>query len=172
MFHRKYFSPPGLTAIEAWMLSCILFVFGALVGQANITKKIFVKKVKIFYIISEYAIILMQKQTEAIRPQRSNHVKVYWYLFAHCRIYLDTAASIECKCLKIDMISNYCFRSSAKIISSTRWLKTHIIRTCLVKYYCFLPLLNIMPIVQIWRSRWRSAVVQTTSRLTASSWWR
>merc|ERR1712113_151846 len=45
----------GLTAIEAWMLSCILFVFGALV---------------------EYAIILMQKQTEAIRPQRSNHVKI------------------------------------------------------------------------------------------------
>merc|ERR1719270_3030748 len=45
----------GLTAIEAWMLSCILFVFGALV---------------------EYAIILMRKQTEAIKPQRNNHVKI------------------------------------------------------------------------------------------------
>jgi len=44
----------GLTAIEAWMLSCILFVFGALV---------------------EYAIILMRKQSEAIKPQR-NHVKI------------------------------------------------------------------------------------------------
>ena len=25
----------GLTAIEAWMLSCILFVFGALVGRGG-----------------------------------------------------------------------------------------------------------------------------------------
>lgn len=45
----------GLTAIEAWMLSCILFVFGALV---------------------EYAIILMRKQSEAIKPPRNNQVKI------------------------------------------------------------------------------------------------
>jgi hypothetical protein len=37
------------------MLSCILFVFGALV---------------------EYALILLQKQSEAIKPQRAGHVKI------------------------------------------------------------------------------------------------
>jgi len=45
----------GLTAIEAWMLSCILFVFGALV---------------------EYAIILLRKQTESIKPSHHQHVKI------------------------------------------------------------------------------------------------
>merc|ERR1711874_522483 len=45
----------GLTAIEAWMLSCILFVFGALI---------------------EYAAVLFKKQSEAIKPQRNNQVKI------------------------------------------------------------------------------------------------
>ena len=31
-----YYNFPGLTAIEAWMLACILFVFGALVEYAAI----------------------------------------------------------------------------------------------------------------------------------------
>lgn len=44
----------GLTAIEAWMLSCILFVFGCLI---------------------EYAIILLRKQSESVRPPPS-HVKL------------------------------------------------------------------------------------------------
>lgn len=46
----------GLTAIEAWMLSCILFVFGCLI---------------------EYAVILLQKQSEAVQHhQPQNHVKL------------------------------------------------------------------------------------------------
>merc|ERR1719192_302931 len=44
----------GLTAIEAWMLSCILFVFGCLI---------------------EYAIILLRKQSESVRPPPI-HVKL------------------------------------------------------------------------------------------------
>ena len=61
----------GLTAIEAWMLSCILFVFGALVGN-----RLTVPVISISHLIcSEYALILMRKQSEAIKPQR-NHVKV------------------------------------------------------------------------------------------------
>jgi len=44
----------GLTAIEAWMLSCILFVFGCLI---------------------EYAIILLRKQSESVRPP-PGHVKL------------------------------------------------------------------------------------------------
>ena len=38
-FNKKnhlYYNFPGLTAIEAWMLACILFVFGALVEYAAI----------------------------------------------------------------------------------------------------------------------------------------
>ena len=61
----------GLTAIEAWMLSCILFVFGALVGN-----KLTLTGISISHLFcSEYALILMRKQSEAIKPQR-NHVKV------------------------------------------------------------------------------------------------
>jgi len=41
----------GLTAIEMWMLSCILFVFGALI---------------------EYAIILFRKQTQSRQPKAGN----------------------------------------------------------------------------------------------------
>ena len=38
-FNKKkssHYNFPGLTAIEAWMLACILFVFGALVEYAAI----------------------------------------------------------------------------------------------------------------------------------------
>ena len=51
----QFFS--GLTAIEAWMLACILFVFGALV---------------------EYAVILFRRQTakdEVDHPVRSHFYK-------------------------------------------------------------------------------------------------
>ena len=60
----------GLTAIEAWMLSCILFVFGALVGGQDRCDQF------VIFVTSEYAIILMRKQSEAIKPQRNNQVKV------------------------------------------------------------------------------------------------
>lgn len=45
----------GLTAIETWMLSCLLFVFGALV---------------------EYAIILFNTQKVKSVPRRTHHVKI------------------------------------------------------------------------------------------------
>ena len=35
LFFHFFVKAEGLTAIEAWMLSCILFVFGALVGINN-----------------------------------------------------------------------------------------------------------------------------------------
>jgi len=45
----------GLTAIEVWMLSCILFVFGALI---------------------EYALILFRKQTKGVQPKRTKNIKL------------------------------------------------------------------------------------------------
>ena len=49
----------GLTAIEAWMLACILFVFGALV---------------------EYAVILFRRQTSKDVVDRPTEVRKLVYL--------------------------------------------------------------------------------------------
>ena len=64
-------SDTGLTAIEAWMLSCILFVFGALVGMFGEMHR----TVSAASHFSEYAMILLRKQSESIKPL-DKHVKV------------------------------------------------------------------------------------------------
>ena len=55
----------GLTAIETWMLSCLLFVFGALVGKFWYHYD--TNGLKIF---SEYACILFNKQKGAKKVQQ------------------------------------------------------------------------------------------------------
>ena len=57
----------GLTAIEAWMLACILFVFGALV---------------------EYAVILFRRQTskDHVDPPTVRSLTVLDYCFVHLRM--------------------------------------------------------------------------------------
>ena len=60
----------GLTAIEAWMLSCILFVFGCLIGGL-----LEIRIPELTLMFSEYAIILVRKQSESVHPPPT-HVKV------------------------------------------------------------------------------------------------
>ena len=51
------FQAEGLTAIECWVIACIIFVFGALLEDTVILLKLKLKKVKIknkFYRYSEF----------------------------------------------------------------------------------------------------------------------
>ena len=55
-----------------WMLSCILFVFGALIGIILSTFSLANSSL----LLLEYAIILFRKQTKGVQPKHSNNIKV------------------------------------------------------------------------------------------------
>ena len=65
----------GLTAIEAWMLACILFVFGALV---------------------EYAVILFRRQTSSDNVDRPTEVRIM-PIHNYSRVYSKMIENSEVK---------------------------------------------------------------------------
>jgi small neutral amino acid transporter SnatA (MarC family) len=61
----------GLTAIEAWVIVCVLFVFGALVGETTLN----ILNIKLSFVIyfvqfSEYAGILLRMKVKVSKKEK------------------------------------------------------------------------------------------------------